>query len=73
MLKLLSFVTFVFAATRFLLPHDVSTHVTNSFAAAAHLFVGGLTGVFVYDRSRYWCLILAICLTVAEIVAFFFK
>lgn len=45
-------------------------HKSQSFQAAAHLFVGGLLGAY-FDGWNTGFLIIAVVLTVVEIVCFF--
>jgi hypothetical protein len=66
---LLIFVALVFAVARFFMPtHPLSPH--GSYEAFAHLFVGGLIGAWLVSRKPLYGL-LAIALTLLELVAFF--
>lgn len=72
-------VTVLFAVARFLIPGDANPHVIHGFAAAAHLYVGGLFAVFLVKRrypftgASYPALLMAVALTIVEVVAFFSK
>lgn len=64
--------TIVFCALRFLITADMSQHLINSYAAIAHLFLGGLIGVWFVNRKTE-LLVMAVALTVVETIAFLNK
>ncbi len=64
-------VTLLFGVARCFLPKG-NLHLTNGFAAAAHLYVGGLIGGFVPTKNWH-LLIAAILLSVVEVAMFFLK
>ncbi len=61
----------LFAVGRCILPPN-HPHLTNGFAAAAHLFVGGLIGGF-FPTRNWQLLAMAILLSIVEVAVFFMK
>lgn len=62
------------AVVRFMIPtHSLS--LGGSYEAIAHLFVGGLIGIWLHSKDKFgedkWYGFVALLLTIIEVVAFF--
>lgn len=66
----LVFATIVFGILRFVLPASGEINQADIYKDCAHLFVGGLFGAY-FASKRLPYLLLALALTVLEVVAFF--
>lgn len=67
-------VVIAFSVARFFMPtHPLSP--SGSYQAFAHLFVGGLIGIWIHSKDKFgedvWYGLLALALTVVELIAFF--
>lgn len=70
MLMVVVFVTLVFGLLRFTLPVEGKINKKDIFKNLAHLWVGGLFGAAIALQTTWELWVLAIGLTVLEVVAF---